>query len=205
MDKTVDVMVIENRRGAGDHAAAQLEQQGHRVHRCHEPGGQVFPCRGVTDARTCPISEGAQVALLVRHGISPRPTSSEQGVVCALRAGLPVVEDGPDVLDPFDPWISVRAHGDPGRACADAVQRALDPLRSNLRAATAPVLEAAGADPSALAWDVEVGERGVHLVATGPELDPATRSQLAVRAIDAARGLAPDRSWIDVSYVATSS
>jgi hypothetical protein len=200
MDQTVDVMLIENRAAAGDRAAARLEREGHRVHRCHERGDQAFPCRGVTDPATCPITEGAQVALLVRHGLTPRPTAFEQGVLCALRSGLPVVEDGPDLLDPYESWIAGRTGDDPGEACRQAVDRSFDPLRAELRATTAPVVAAVGVDPASVDWSIEVAEGGIHLTATGPVLDPATRSRLAVRAADAARVAAPSHDWIDISY-----
>ena len=108
MTKTIDVLVVESHPHAADRAAAALERAGHRVHRCHDEESRGFPCRGVVDRSACPLSSPIDVALVVRRRINPRPTRLEDGVSCAIRADIPIVEEGSEILDPFTPWITQR-------------------------------------------------------------------------------------------------
>lgn len=128
--RSLDVLVIESRPGSGSSDAGRLEAAGHRAHRCYpdvRPGPDPLPardrylCTGVTKG-SCPIDEGVDVALLVRRRVVPRPVAREAGVSCALRAGVPVVEDGPAVLDPFEPWLAGRVAGDVVAACEVAAE-----------------------------------------------------------------------------------
>src|SRR3546814_9180958 len=64
----------------------------------HEPGEPAFPCKGLVDPSSCPLEGHIDVALLVRPRIAPRPTAVEDGVTCALRAGVPLVEDRKSVV-----------------------------------------------------------------------------------------------------------
>lgn len=124
----LDVLLIESRPGSGAIDAGRLEAAGHRVHRCHPdtrpgleaplPARDRYLCTGVT--AWCPLDDGVDVALLVRRRVMPRPVAREAGVSCALRAGVPVVEDGPAVLDPFEPWLAGRVAGDVVAACEAA-------------------------------------------------------------------------------------
>jgi hypothetical protein len=104
----LDILVIESHRGTATDAAHALEAAGHRVGRCHDPDSRGFPCRGVVDPSSCPLAARPDLALLVRSHVEPRPTPLEQGVSCALRAGVPLVEAGPATLDPYDPWLAAR-------------------------------------------------------------------------------------------------
>lgn len=186
----MDVMLIENRPNAGDRTAAALEAAGHRVHRCHDPAQTAtFPCSGALDPDECPLSHDVEVAMLVRHGISPRPTALENGVNCALRHGIPIVEDGSAMLDPYEPWIAGRTDGDPEQACRDAINRAREPFLAELRDET-----------GAQQWRIERSGDRLHLIGTGPALDAAARSRLAVRALDVARRRGWHRERVDVSY-----
>jgi hypothetical protein len=62
----------------------------------------------VIDAEHCPLAAHADVALLVRDRVAPYPTPLEQGAMCAVRAGVPLVEDGSAALDPYEPWLAAR-------------------------------------------------------------------------------------------------
>jgi hypothetical protein len=190
MDEPMDVMLIENRPHAGDETAAALEAAGHRVHRCHDPSQTAaFPCTGALDPDECPLSHEVEVAMLVRHGISPRPTALENGVNCALRHGIPIVEDGPAMLDPYESWISGRTDGNPEQACREAIARAREPFLAELAEETGTP-----------GWRIErTGDR-LHLIGSGPALDPASKSRLAVRALDVARRRGWHRERVDVSY-----
>ena len=92
MNETLDVLLLENRPGAGEIEQAALEEAGHRVHRCHPAGDREFACVGIVDGGTCPLDGQIDVTLLVRRGVSPRPTPFEDGVRCAIRHGTPIVE-----------------------------------------------------------------------------------------------------------------
>ncbi|HKY13641.1 MAG TPA: hypothetical protein VJM33_01860 [Microthrixaceae bacterium] len=196
---TLNVLVIENRPGAGDAAVDELVRGGHHIERCHEPGDHAFPCKGLVDPESCPIHR-VDVALSVRHHVTPRPTRLEEGVTCALRAGIAVVEDGPDILDPFEPWLSGRVEGAVATSCERAIEQSLRPLKDRLMAVTVPIARDAGVEPEAISWSVERSPGRVALRARGPALDVRTRSRLAVRALDALRGSPCRRDQVDVDY-----
>ena len=197
-------MLIENRPAAGEHAARRLEEAGFAVHRCHDADSSGFPCRGVGDSEQCPVTQRVDVAVIARHRIAPRPSALESGVQCAIRAGIPLVEDGSDLLDPFAAWITVRSGEDVAAACHEAIELAHEPLRRDLWMATSPAVDEAGQDPTALGWQIDVSPIRLHLVATGPQLGAGPRARIAVRALDVARHSPFARDRIDVSYIPTS-
>jgi hypothetical protein len=138
----------------------------------------------------CPIDHHIDVAVLVRRKVTPRPTPLEDGVSCALRAGVPIVEDGPEALDPFESWIAdrVRPDGDVVVACALAADRAYDPLRENVRTKILPLLAAAGVDPALVGCDVEPDAFALNVHLDVPVVvDTALEQALGVRVLDAVR------------------
>lgn len=196
----LDVLVVESHQGAANEAEAVLLAAGHRVHRCYGPDDVGFPCTAITDRGSCPIDGGVDVALLVRRQVLPRATSLEVGVTCAIRAGIPVAESGPDTLDPYEPWLTVRSDGDD--IVADVVataQRGLDPLREDIRGRAATVLPE-GSDPEAIACRFERHgpELLVHL--SGPRLHDEVTQAMAVRALDAVGRSGRTFTQVDVTY-----
>lgn len=190
MTRTLDVLVLENRRGVGDEAVRSLEAAGHTVHRCHDADDRGFPCRGVLDPDGCPIDGHVDVAVLVRRSVTPRPTPLEDGVSCAVRAGVPIVEEGPEALDPFEPWIAtrVRPDGDLVVACALAADRSFDPLRDDVRTKIGPLLHAAGLDPSEVGCDVQPAGSALDVHLDVPvAIDSSLEQALGVRVLDAVR------------------
>ena len=157
MTRSLDVLVMENHRGASRPAEEELTAAGHRVHRCHEPGDRGFPCVGITHPGSCPIDQRVDVALLVRDRVSPRPQPLEEGMSCAIRAGVPVVEQGNDILDPYGPWVSERVAPGLGvtAACERAAAGSFDALRTEIGRRTRAVLTAAGVDPDQVRCHVE--------------------------------------------------
>ena len=127
MTKTLDVLLVGSDPIWLEEAERSLADHGHRVHRCHEPGDAPFPCVGLTDPAACPLDHAIDVTLLVRRGVHPRPMPAEDGVRCAIRAGVPIVEDGSDFYDPFDPWVARRVgpHDDLVAECVAAADRPL--------------------------------------------------------------------------------
>lgn len=189
MNGTLDVLVLENGPGGARDAIDELEAAGHRVHRCHELGAASFPCRGVVDPSDCPLEGPVDVALLVRHHVHPQPSPLEDGVACALKAGVPVVEEGPGILDPYDPWITGRVEGTSVvQACEAAVAAAFQPLVDDVLARCGLVFGTAGIDATQVTCRMELAwpRLLVHLDIPGP-VTRGVREALAVRALDAVR------------------
>jgi hypothetical protein len=118
MTKPLDVLVIESHPGAAAEAVQALEAAGHHVHRCYDDHSHGFPCLGVIDPAECPLARRTDVALLVRRRVAPGPTALEQGATCAIRAGVPLVEAGPEPLvpsSPGSPLASMRTSWSPAR------------------------------------------------------------------------------------------
>lgn len=185
----MDVLVLEHRRGAARAAADELKAAGHRVHACHEPGQPAFPCRGVADPTSCPLEGPVDVALVVRHRTDPTTSAREAGASCAIRLGVPVVEQGPEALDPFGPWITARVgDGSIVEACERAMELAQDPVLADIKRRCAPLLIDHGLDPSALTGALELTwpRLQVRLQLSEPS-DPGLREAIAVRALDAVR------------------
>jgi hypothetical protein len=206
MTNDLDVLLVEGRPRAGEGAARSLTEAGHRVHRCYDSESRGFPCRGVTDPDACPLDGGIDVVLVVRHGVTPRAMPLEQGVGCAIRAGLPIVEDGPESLDPFEPWLVGRVDGDDHvAACEAAVGQGTEELVEAVVARVDRVVAAAGIDPAGVRCTVE--PRGHHL-RVGVEIDGPTDRMLeqviAVRVLDALRGGRRTYGQVDVNVIGTS-
>jgi hypothetical protein len=185
-----DVMLVESRPGAGDAASDALRAAGCRVHRCYASDDEAagFPCMALTDPDRCPLAMGAEVALVVRHRIAPRAGELEHGITCALRAGLPVVEHGSDLFDPYDRWITTRSDGD----VVDSCRRAVDAGQVRWRQALTRLTD--------VDWSIELTPERAHLVGHGPPLDPQQRNRVAVRALDIVRDSPLARPRIDVTY-----
>jgi hypothetical protein len=199
MTTTLDVLVIGGR--SSEDAATTLTARGHRVHRCHEIGEDAFPCVGLTEPDACPLEGAIDVALLVRRGVHPHPRPEEDGVRCALRAGVPVVEDGLDVLDPYADWIArrVERHGDLVAACVAAADRRYDELEGLIRDRIARLTATLGVDPSEVVCRFlpEPGALRVDLTVPGP-IEPRMQQALAVRVLDAVRATGRTYGQVDV-------
>jgi hypothetical protein len=206
MGTSLNLLVLESHAGVADHSIEALEAAGHRVHRCHD-GGRAFPCVGVTSPHECPIDRHVDAALLVRRGVAPATTPLEDGVPCALRAGIPVVEDGTDLLDPYAEHITTRVTT--GESVVDACERAvvesMQPLEADVAAALVPFLEANGMHAGEVGVRLEpLGELlRIHLDAVG--LPPMLVGQLSVKAVDTVRAMR--RSWatIEVTTAGTAT
>jgi hypothetical protein len=212
MTTPLDVLLIESHPGSGDADADQLAAVGHRIHRCfptpHEQHGtrvalrDRYLCTAVTTG-SCPLDVGIDVALLVRHRIATRPAASEAAVSCALRAGVPVVEHGPDLLDPYEPWLSGRVTDDTAAACEAAAAESFDSLGDEIRRRIAPVVAASGIDVGALSCRFEPAGPRLRVVLTGPPTTRSVRQALAARVLDAVRAGKRTFGQVDVSYEAS--
>lgn len=86
------VLVIEDGIGSSTDLILDLAEAGHRVVRCQPVRRTVEPCAGLTGA-ACPLDEPVDVTVQVHDGADDI-TMRELGVVCAGRAGIPIVNAG---------------------------------------------------------------------------------------------------------------
>jgi hypothetical protein len=201
MKKQMHVLVVESHPHAADPAVDALEAAGHRIHRCFEDDALGFPCLGIVEPSSCPLDGPIDVALLVRHGINRRPTGLEDGVRCAIRAGIPIVEEGTDMLDPYTPWISARVPrgADVVQACQAAAERELEPLSSSIHERIAALLSSVAIDSDSVRCRIET--TGHHLDVHLELPTPVTRGMeqaLAVRVLDAVRSSGRTFGKVDV-------
>lgn len=85
-------LLTEERPGDCRTIAEALERRGHVAQCCHERTGEDGRCLAVRSAGWCPLDTGdIDVMVDVRGAGSRRMAAREFGVVCALRAGTPVV------------------------------------------------------------------------------------------------------------------
>jgi hypothetical protein len=200
MTRPLDVLIIESHRGVAASAVDGLEAAGHHVHRCHDDDSDGFPCRGVTDPAGCPLARHMDVALLVRHRVAPRSTPLEQGVACAVRADVPVVEDGPAALDPYEPWLAARVDGDVVSACEAATDAALGDLRREVLRMADPILSGAGIPAGQALCHIEPETTRLGVRFDLPvAVTPAVKQALAVRALDAVRAAGRTYGPVEVS------
>lgn len=203
---TLDVLLVEASPGDGAVDASLLEEAGHRVHRCFDgdtvavhPSGWK-PCVALTEG-TCPLDERVDVALLVRRGVSPRPGPTEAGLRCVVRAGVPLVEDGGDVLDPFAEWVDRRTDRDGVvDACQAAHRDSMAPVTARLRQLCASLLEQAGVDPADITVRVTRQDTALHALILGPPLPHRTQRALCTRLVDAIRVVPRRHDRLDVTY-----
>jgi hypothetical protein len=201
MTKTLSVLVLESNRHGAAPAVEALEAAGHTVHRCHDEDDRGFPCRGITQADGCPLDGTIDAALVVRPRITPRPTSLEDGLTCAIRAGVPIVEDGPDFLDPFSPWVTRRVRPGFGvvDACVEAADAGFDPMRGAIIDRIGAVAAGAGITASAVSChiDRDGSSLAVHLDLPCA-VNRGVEQALAVRVLDAVHSLGHTVGNVDV-------
>lgn len=186
MKQPLDVLVVESHPGVATRATDALTAAGHRVHRCFAEGSDSFPCAGINGDHDCPVDGPLDAALVVRRGVTPRPTAIEQGVSCAIRAGVPVVESGTDILDPFAPWITSRAGDDVVAACEEVSTSAA--LCATAEAAVASMIDAAGLPPIPIDCGLEWrGDALVLHVSTTAAVEEHLQHTLGVSALDAVK------------------
>lgn len=189
MTTPLDVLLLESHPGVGDSSAQVLVDAGHRIHRCHLPGDNGYACVGLTGARSCPVDTHVDAAVLVRAYGSATPTPHEDGVRCAVRAHVPVVEVGEKHGDPYADWVTLRTEERSlNAACQAAVHLARQPLVDAVAARIAPLVTGAGLDPDRVVCTMTVRwpEMDVDLTLPGP-VDRRLEQAVGVRAYDALR------------------
>lgn len=124
-----NILVTGTEGWAVDHTARALGAAGFTVGTCHDEGSPVFPCRGLGGDGRCPIDDGVDLVVTVRAHPLPQPTRREVGVICGLRAGLPLVVAGSTVLNPFADHATAVVEGLDGDELVAACERAAGALR----------------------------------------------------------------------------
>ena len=119
------VLVVGTHDWAIEQSVQALEASDHRTLRCHEPGEPPFPCNALIEGRTCPLDAGFDVILTVRARPLATPTAGEAGVICALRAGAPLVVGGIVDRNPYETYASRVV--DHRADLVDALAAALEP------------------------------------------------------------------------------
>jgi hypothetical protein len=186
----LDVLMIESDPGIGSGPAADLLEAGHRVHWCHDATDHGFRCGGLQEPSTCPLEAHVDVAFVAREGLNPRPTDLEAGVRCAIRAHVPVVEQGTEVLDPYAPWVAERiVRGeDPVAACERAAHHAHEALERGIRSRIAGLLSASSIPADAVGCRFRVSGQALAIELVLPvEVSKRMTHALAVRVLDAVR------------------
>ena len=175
------VLVMDSHPGAADPSAEALVAEGHEVVRCRDPFAPGHPCAGYEGE--CPIDvEEVDVALAVRGRPLPRPTAGEHGVVCASRAGIPVVVAGQVAFQPFVPLTTVELAGT--RSVVTACETAIAAADESERAQVAAAVTAKTGLPA----EVERSADDDLLVTLHDAADPgpaAVAAHQAVRQVDA--------------------
>ncbi len=201
MSQTLDVLLLESHPHASDEAAATLEAHGHRVHRCHDDPEHPFPCRGLSDPDRCPLDGPIDVALIAQRGRQTAPTDLQDGVRCAVRARVPLVETGAGTFDPFGPWLAARIpiSADVVAACAEAAVHRFDGLGEQIRFRIAKLLKATAIDPAHVTCSFEeaMASLDVHLELP-TSVGRGVEQSLAVRVLDAVRSDGRTYGRVDV-------
>jgi hypothetical protein len=196
----MEVLVVESELGAADAAIAALEAADHRVLRCHEPGADPFPCRGLEPGE-CPLERGTvQVVLDVRGHSTPHPDPLEDGVTCGLRRRLPLVVAGLSASNPFARFVVLDAsRQDVVAACELAANGPREDHEKVADAALQATLQRAGRDQQGSS-SVRLTARGLQVTLFLPEdTDAKTREMAAVRVVGALRRYDRHSARIDVA------
>ncbi len=195
------MLVVGTLPSATEPAVAQLEDAGHEVVSCHDPGEGPFPCRALSGRGACPL-DGApvDVVVTVRNRAWAQPSPYEDGAVCALRRHIPMVLAGVSALSPFDRWSprTVDDGEDLVAACEEAATAPLPELGATARDVARLVVATAGrdGDVDATVWRQHGGLR-VEL--TLPDGCADLAGKAAARVTGALRALDQFATVIDVA------
>jgi hypothetical protein len=152
------ILMTESDRSGGAVAGALLALEGHEVAHCHSPGAEASaaPCAGMAPGGRCPLA-GGDVDLLADVRPAPGPfTLREAGVMCALRARVPVLVAGPTPSGTgLDEITSSCEPADLVEACAEAVSPTGPAARRAVGDAVRPLLRRAGTRPQVQLVEVD--------------------------------------------------
>lgn len=149
-----------------------LRAEGHEILTdCLPDDRSHHACHGLAD-HTCPLDAGVDLAITALHHDHDIASA---GVVCAHRAGVPVVTVGRhDAL-----------HPDLGAALARVAELGDEEVTSSVRAALRRVLDDLGIVDGDVSLHRDASVERIVAMIPGP-IDEALRARIAVRLLDAA-------------------
>jgi hypothetical protein len=119
---------------------------------------------------------------------------------------VPLVEDGPVVLDPFEPWLAASVERDVVATCEAASDGALGELRREILRLAAPILFGAGIVASEAVCRIEPQATRLHVRFDLPvAVAPRVKQALAVRVLDAVRGAGRTYGPVEVTVRGSES
>lgn len=198
MTNSLAVLVLESHDGVADAVARKLEDAGHRLFRCHETGAANFPCAALAEGGTCPLDAGIDVAVTARAR-APWPTAREDGVACALRAGVPVVEVNDGTPSPFLGRTRPEC-ADVVTSCEAAARTTFEQLERDVVRRIAPLAARKGVAPDDLSCEVQRKDAGLEVRVVGPPVPMALQQAFAVRVLDAVRVAQVPHGEVSVGY-----
>lgn len=198
MTNPLAVLVLESHDGVAAAVAEKLEAAGHQIFRCHEPGAANFPCAALTDGGTCPLDTGIDVAVTARTR-SPWPTAREDGVACALRAGVPVVEVNDGTPSPFLGRTFPEC-ADVVTSCEAAARTRFESLERDVVRRLAPLASRKGIAPDDLSCEVHKHGEALEVRVVGPVVPMALQQAFSVRVLDAVRVARLPHGEVSVGY-----
>jgi hypothetical protein len=120
---------------------------------------------------------------------SRRTTALEQGATCAIRASVPLVEEGSAALDPCEPFPSARVNDDVVSTCETVSDGAVGELRREILRLVAPILFGAGMLASQTVCRIEPAAARLQVSFDLPlAVSASVKQALAVRVVDAVGG-----------------
>lgn len=198
MTNPLAVLVLESHDGVAAAAAETLEAAGYQLFRCHEPAAATFPCAALADGGACPLDAGIDVAVTVRTQ-SPWPTAREDGVACALRAGVPVVEVNDGTSSPYL-GRTFPACADVVTTCEAAARTRFEPLERDVVRRLALLAVRKGVAPDDLSCEVHKHGDALEVRVVGPPVPMTLQQAFSVRVLDAVRGSRLPHGEVSVGY-----
>jgi hypothetical protein len=201
----VRVLVVGASPRAVDGASRVLRAAGHETVHCHAVDEPPFPCAALVESGQCPLeTDPVDVVLDMHERPSHMPSRAEDGVMCGLRRGIPLVVSGSPV-HPYQSWVNeeIGPCDDLVAACESAVsdsegQRAEG--ETALDAARAALVQA-GIDPGGARATVHRRETQAHVLLELPPRPPGVHAAIVTRVTQAVHALDPAITEVDVSIV----
>jgi len=190
--------------GAGvERATTALVAAGHDVVTCHAVDESPFPCAALIQGRGCPLEHAPVDVVLDAHTRPSRmPSRYEDGAVCGLRRGVPLVVAGAPV-HPYWRWVTLEVgHDDDIVAACETAARASSEQQAEVVMAVEAarvVLARAGVDPAGIAATVHRRDDRVHVLLELPPRPAGLHPAIVTEVVRALRGFDPRVGGVDVA------
>ena len=199
------VLVVGASPRGVERASGVLRAAGHDTVHCHAVDEPPFPCAALVEGGRCPLELGpVDVVLDVHERASHMPSRAEDGVMCGLRRGIPLVVAGSSV-HPYGSWVSeeVGEDHDIAAACESAVRDSAGQeaeATAALEAARAALVNV-GIDPSSARATVHRRGGHVHVLLELPPRPAGLHAALVTGVVHDVHRLDPAITAVDVTIV----